>query len=162
PDLIPLLTPPTLRILAQSDVNQQQPGLPRFSNSTIYQASTGARVFSAGTITWSWGLADMEEFGQVGFSNQITHRFADRRLKRFTSNLLYNFITGIEPGGARIGVLKREGIAFVKEGPLNATWWAQSSQVVGFALDDDRIGLLEQNGNVRVRDGIFGTELVWE
>jgi phosphodiesterase/alkaline phosphatase D-like protein len=56
-------------------------GLADHSNSSIYQAASGAWVFSAGTIAWSWGLDDFD------------HTFADVRLQRSTSNILDAFLS---------------------------------------------------------------------
>jgi hypothetical protein len=54
----------------------------RFANSSIYQAPSGAWVFGAGTISWSWGL----DHPAVG----------DPRIQRTTANLLDRFL-GISP-----------------------------------------------------------------
>ena len=48
------------------------------SNSSIYQALSGAWVFSSGTICWSWGL----DYPGV----------ADARIQRITANLLNRFL----------------------------------------------------------------------
>src|SRR5207247_6035851 len=55
-------------------------GKPNHANSSIYQAPSGAWVFSAGTMSWSWGL---ENF----FSN-----VADARIQRTTANILNAFL----------------------------------------------------------------------
>ncbi|PYS01153.1 MAG: hypothetical protein DMG16_13585 [Acidobacteria bacterium] len=52
------------------------------SNSSIYQAPSGAWVFTAGTISWSWGL----DYPGV----------ADARIQRITANVLNRFL-GISP-----------------------------------------------------------------
>lgn len=53
-----------------------------YSNSSIYQAPSGAWVFGAGTIFWSWGL---DSYG-AGWN------IADARLQRMTANILDRFI----------------------------------------------------------------------
>jgi len=49
-----------------------------YSNSSIYQAPSGAWVFGAGTISWSWGL----DHPAVG----------DSRVQRITANVLDRFV----------------------------------------------------------------------
>lgn len=59
-----------------------------YSNSTLYTAPSGARIFNAGTIQWSWGLDDFEFYGDVSPA-----------IQQITANVLHNFITGaITPG----------------------------------------------------------------
>jgi len=53
-----------------------------YSNSSIYQAPSGAWVFGAGTISWSWGLDHPA--------------VADSRVQRITANLLNRFL-GLPP-----------------------------------------------------------------
>ncbi|HYR91712.1 MAG TPA: N,N-dimethylformamidase beta subunit family domain-containing protein [Terriglobia bacterium] len=53
-----------------------------YSNSSIFQALSGAWVFSSGTIYWSWGL----DYPGV----------ADSRIQRITANLLSRFL-GVPP-----------------------------------------------------------------
>jgi hypothetical protein len=55
-------------------------GFSDHANSSIYRAVSGAWVFSAGTIAWSWGLDNLD------------HTFADVRLQRTTANLLDAFL----------------------------------------------------------------------
>jgi hypothetical protein len=57
--------------------------------SVSYRAASGALVFNAGTIQWSWGLDD--------FGHEDIGAFADARLQRLTSNILNALI---EPGAA--------------------------------------------------------------
>ena len=53
---------------------------PDFSNSSVYQAASGAWVFSAGTIGWSWGL-----------DNFNGHNVVDPRIQQTTANILNRF-----------------------------------------------------------------------
>jgi hypothetical protein len=48
--------------------------------TTMYSAASGARVFAAGTIAWSWGLDDS--------GHEDRGRFADDRLRRLTANII--------------------------------------------------------------------------
>src|SRR5438094_494779 len=52
------------------------------ANSSIYQAPSGAWVFSSGTISWTWGL------------DGFFHGRADARIQRTTSNILNAFLFG--------------------------------------------------------------------
>jgi hypothetical protein len=52
------------------------------SNATIYTARSGARVFNAATIQWSWGLD--------GFGN---HNLVNPSAQKITQNILANFLT---------------------------------------------------------------------
>src|ERR1700737_5197940 len=55
-------------------------GVPDYSNSSIYQAPSGAWVFASGTMSWSWGLDD---FG---------HNRADARIQRPTTKIINRFV----------------------------------------------------------------------
>src|SRR5438552_2696227 len=57
-----------------------------YSNSSVYQAPSGAWVFAAGTIAWSWGL-----------DNFNGYNFADPRIQQTTANILNAFLTGVAP-----------------------------------------------------------------
>src|SRR5207247_2252347 len=57
-----------------------------YSNSSVYQAPSGAWVFAAGTIAWSWGL-----------DNFNGYNFADPRIQQTTANVLNAFLTGVAP-----------------------------------------------------------------
>ena len=48
--------------------------------SAFYRAPSGATVFAAGTVAWSWGLDD--------FGHEDRGAFADDRLRRVTANIL--------------------------------------------------------------------------
>jgi hypothetical protein len=52
-----------------------------FTNSSIYQAQSGAWVFGSGTIAWSWGLDDYGSRGAL-----------DSRIQQTTANILNRFI----------------------------------------------------------------------
>lgn len=57
-----------------------------YQQSTIYQAPSGAWVFAAGTIEWSWGLY-----------NDDAQSYADPRIQQITANLLNRFAAGAQP-----------------------------------------------------------------
>ena len=77
-------TPPGLIVLSNSPVTGQQVGASH-ANSSIYTAPSGAQVFAAGTIEWSWGLDN--------YGNRTT---ANAGIQKTTANILYNF-TGTTP-----------------------------------------------------------------
>ena len=52
------------------------------SNSSLYTAASGAQVFGAGTIQWSWGL------------DNYSANFVNAGIQRTTANILNNFISG--------------------------------------------------------------------
>ncbi len=80
------LSPAGLAVLSRSPVC----GLPgpcnRFSNSTIYQASSGAWVFAAGTIQWGWLLDSFRPWCGTQCPDST-----DPRLARITANVLRRF-----------------------------------------------------------------------
>jgi Abnormal spindle-like microcephaly-assoc'd, ASPM-SPD-2-Hydin len=73
-------SPAGLTILGNSPVVGDAAGN-SFSNATLYTASSGARVFAAGTIQWSWGLANVQ-----------SNTYANAGIQRATANILNNFI----------------------------------------------------------------------
>jgi hypothetical protein len=75
-------SPAGLTILSQSPVVDGS-GLHSNSNSTIYTAPSGARVFASGTIEWSLALANIN-----------TTTLANAGIQRATANILNNFLTG--------------------------------------------------------------------
>jgi hypothetical protein len=83
-------SPPGLTVLSNSPVHTCcENEFNSFANSTIYTAPSQARVFAAGTIQWSWGLA-----------NVLGNTFADARIQQTTANILNNFIFGPSPNAA--------------------------------------------------------------
>lgn len=69
-------------ILSQSPFTDWR-GMPDYANSAIYQAPSGAWIFSAGTMSWSWGL-----------DNFYSNAAADARIQRTTANILNAFLSG--------------------------------------------------------------------
>jgi F5/8 type C domain/Abnormal spindle-like microcephaly-assoc'd, ASPM-SPD-2-Hydin len=51
------------------------------SNATLYTAPSGARVFAAGTIQWSWGLANIQ-----------SNTYTNAGIQQATANILNTFI----------------------------------------------------------------------
>jgi hypothetical protein len=73
PGLVILSASPVIDHLDQHDV----------SNATLYTASSGARVFNAGTFQWSWGLDDFSIFRRANV--------ASGKVQKITDNILHNF-----------------------------------------------------------------------
>ena len=63
-------------------------GNPDVSNSSLYQAPSGAWVFATGTMAWSWGL---DSFNNAGTRTNIP---TDARIQQTTTNLLNGFLFG--------------------------------------------------------------------
>ena len=57
------------------------------ANSSIYQAPSGAWVFDAGTIAWSWGLDDVPGI--------LSQGKVDGRIQQTTANVLNAFLYGV-------------------------------------------------------------------
>jgi hypothetical protein len=79
--------PPGLQVLSHSPVvNQPSPSV-EYAESTVYEAPSGAVVFSAGTITWSWGL-DAAAY-PIGHLHSTP---VSPAIQRLTANLLDSFL----------------------------------------------------------------------
>jgi Bacterial Ig-like domain (group 3)/Fibronectin type III domain len=80
--------PPT--VLSNTPLTNTETNQPDTANSTIYTAPSGAKVFAAGTIQWSYGL---DNFGGTTFVNS--------GIQQVTANILGDFTgTWTPPGGA--------------------------------------------------------------
>jgi hypothetical protein len=69
----------TYTLLSRSPLTTSS-GASDYANSSVYQARSGAWVFAAGTIDWSWGLDD---YGG--------RRVSDARIQKTTANVLRRF-----------------------------------------------------------------------
>jgi len=85
-------TPANLVVLARSPVVAFD-GTSALQNASIYTAPSGAWVFAAGTIQWSWGLA-----GGLG-----SQSLADRTIQRMTANLFERAGLPASSAGATFG-----------------------------------------------------------
>src|SRR3989442_2604094 len=65
-------------------------GVTSYANSAIYQAPSGAWVFTAGTLSWSWALDNIDGY----------HGLIDSRIQRATANILDAFLIGAPIGSA--------------------------------------------------------------
>jgi len=80
---IPSAVPGTYVLLSQSPYTTAD-GTPDYAQSSIYQAGSGAWVFAAGSIEWSWGLTDYNR-----------QNYSDIRIRQVTANVLDKFINGV-------------------------------------------------------------------
>jgi hypothetical protein len=77
----PAPTSTKFTLLSQSPYTSAD-GLNGVANSSIYQAPSGAWVFSSGTMSWSWGLDNFDI------------AMADARVQQTTANLFNAFLNG--------------------------------------------------------------------
>jgi hypothetical protein len=93
-------------------------GAPDYQESRIYQAPSGAWVFAAGTIQWSWGL----------FNDDVQHR-ADSRIQGMTANFLSRISAGAQAAPARSPAASTVSFSF---GSLfKRPWlWAAAAAVI--------------------------------
>ena len=86
--------PPGVDILSSSPVVSDITHGQDISNSTLYTATSGARVFNAGTFEWSWGLdnnSSIEKDWSPG-NNSPHPSLVNKAAQRITSNILQNFL----------------------------------------------------------------------
>jgi hypothetical protein len=76
-------------LLSRSPYTDPGSGVTGYANSSIYQAPSGAWVFAAGTMSWSWALDDIPGGG--------SHFRVDSRIQRATANILNAFLRGVPP-----------------------------------------------------------------
>jgi hypothetical protein len=74
---------PEITVVGSSPVNGEGIGADT-AISALYTGSSGATVFSAGAVAWSWGLDD--------YGHEDVGAFADDRLRRMTSNLIERMV----------------------------------------------------------------------
>ncbi|HEX8997896.1 MAG TPA: choice-of-anchor D domain-containing protein [Ktedonobacterales bacterium] len=82
--------PTGLQQVGHSAVPAVDNGVAAFSDATVYTASSGAIVFAAGTIQWSWGVDN-------GFNDgycDCNPGYASTQAKQITANILNRFISG--------------------------------------------------------------------
>ncbi|HZS92903.1 MAG TPA: N,N-dimethylformamidase beta subunit family domain-containing protein [Chloroflexota bacterium] len=94
-------TPKNVMILASSPVVTVN-GRDDVANVTLYTAPSGARVFAAGTIQWSWGLEDdtldvsVDDWSRsrwpIGPNTWARHQVASDAIRQFTANIIDNFV----------------------------------------------------------------------
>src|SRR5262249_44262876 len=68
---------------------------------TLYRAPNGGLVFGAGTVQWSWGLADVNAW--EGYFTQPGNKPPDPNLEQATVNLFAEM--GVQPGSLIAGLV---------------------------------------------------------
>jgi hypothetical protein len=90
-----MLVPPGIQILSHSPIKVpavDRPPEVAFANTSVYKAPSGATVFSAGTVTWGWGLDD------ASFPIGALHDTpVSPAVQRITKNLLDFYAYGASP-----------------------------------------------------------------
>ena len=97
-------TPPGMTVLSNSPVHGCCGGFSSFSNSTLYTAPSGARVFAAGTIQWSLGLANIQG-----------NTYQNAGIQQTTANILNNFI-GASTTPSSAASLSPDSLSFGNQG----------------------------------------------
>jgi hypothetical protein len=115
--------PVGLQQVAHSNVPATDNGVVAFSDATLYTASSGAIVFSAGTIQWSWGLDNGYNDGYC----DCNPGYANSKSKQITANILNKFL-GTTTGTAPAVTLSPPSLAFGNQ-PVSSTSAAQSVTV---------------------------------
>lgn len=82
-------TPPGTDLLSSGTVVGND-GITYPQQTTLYTAASGAMVFGAGSIHWSWGLMDHSYANQV-FEPYALSNDADPRIQQLTANILDRF-----------------------------------------------------------------------
>jgi Abnormal spindle-like microcephaly-assoc'd, ASPM-SPD-2-Hydin len=85
--------PPGLQQVGHSNVPASDNGVAAFSDATLYTAPSGAIVFSAGTIQWSFGL---DNGFDDGFCD-CNHNYANSKSQQITTNILNKFVSSSTP-----------------------------------------------------------------
>ncbi|HEX7672052.1 MAG TPA: N,N-dimethylformamidase beta subunit family domain-containing protein, partial [Polyangiaceae bacterium] len=147
----PALAPPSLEIISSSPVVDHF-GLPDRSDVTAYYPTSSSLVFSAGTISWSWGL------GKPGFE--------DPRIQRMTENVFARAglppftVTPVLPpvpaenvpadvgDASEVTLVAGTGKPGYADG---ASSDAQFDSPLGVAVDPDGVIYVTEAGNHRVR-----------
>jgi hypothetical protein len=77
------------------------PGGTETHNLTLYRAASGALVFGAGTVQWSWGLDNSNAWDEEG--TEPSGNPPDPNMEQFTVNLLA--MMGVQPGSLESGLV---------------------------------------------------------
>ncbi len=95
-------------------------GATEYQQSSVYQAPSGAWVFAAGSIEWSFGLY-----------NDGSDTYADPRIQQMTANVLNRFVAGSKPLP-----LAPSGLTAVPtSSSIELSWTDNASDETGYLLD---------------------------
>ena len=131
--------PAGLQQVAHSNVpNVDNGGNAAFSDATLYTAPSGAIVFAAGTIQWSWGLDPGYNSGGCG----CNPGYVDPKAQQVTANILNMFINTTATPAPAVS-LNPSSLAFGSQ-PVGTTSGAQTVTLTNAgsaALTINSIGL---------------------
>ena len=143
--------------------NQTQPGVGTHNLSLYRDAESGALVFGAGTVFWSWGLSNEHDSSPYGAN------IANTDLQQFTINMFADM--GIQPGVADAvlasqGLMRAVGItdAAAATATINALANVHALQTViitGTATDNDGNPLTTDDGKVAVVEVSVDNGATW-
>jgi fibronectin type 3 domain-containing protein len=123
----PAADPDTYRLLSNSPfagANGQN-----FANASVYEAPSGAWVFNASTIDWSWGLDGYTP--PVGINTRAVPA-ANISLQQITANILNKFqITRPVGPSSLAGTASSQGSSF----SINLSWTDTSINETGFQVE---------------------------
>ena len=127
-------TPPGLTVLSNSPVVGCCEGSGNSdSNASLYTAASGARVFAAGTIQWSWGL------------DNYSANYANAGIQRTTANILNNFISSVTPPAPAVS-LSPNSLNFGSQ-QINTTSTAQTVTLTNSGTADLTISSIGVGGS---------------
>ena len=110
--------PAGLQQVAHSAIPAGDNGVAAFSDATLYTAASGAIVFAAGTMQWSWGL-------DGGFNDgfcDCNPGYANAKSQQITTNIMNKFLTTTTTPASVS--LNPTGLTYASQ-PLNTTSAAQ-------------------------------------
>jgi len=101
-----------------------------YANSSIYQVASGAWVFGAGSIYWSWGLDNYVPPSAIGPG----HTVADPRIQQTVANILNTFISGTPPSQS-IAPPSNLTASAVSSSEIDLSWIDNSTNEDNFVLE---------------------------
>ncbi len=113
---LPSFVPGTYTLLSHSPVTDIYSGLADYQSSSVYQAPSGAWVFAAGSIDWSWAL--------------LNPGYVSTPLQQMTRNILNRFVSAGAPGAP--SALTATAVSAAE---IDLRWTANSTNETGFVVE---------------------------
>jgi fibronectin type 3 domain-containing protein len=113
---LPSFIPGTYTLLSHSPVTDIYTGLADYQNASVYQAPSGAWVFAAGSIDWSWAL--------------LNPGYVSPGIQQMTRNVLNRFL-GVGAPNAPTAL----GASAVSATEIDLRWTANSTNETGFVVE---------------------------
>ncbi|HZC06970.1 MAG TPA: N,N-dimethylformamidase beta subunit family domain-containing protein, partial [Ktedonobacterales bacterium] len=123
--------PTGLQQVGHSNVPAVDNGVAAFSDATVYTASSGAIVFAAGTLQWSWGVDN-------GFNDgycDCNPGFESTQARQITANILNRFISGSGAAPAPAVSLTPTSLTFANQ-TIGTTSGGQTVQLTNSGTAD--------------------------